>query len=552
MCLLNEDRIKDLKLDRENFKRELLWLDKWLESYHPDTQAVTLKLILETLRLEYALFRKEQPDLDIADDTGEYIRERLDIKAHYLCCLARVMKLHPDYVPAITDYVVPGLSSVLSITSKASGPQTTKNEIRRTWVEFEPREAFAPVPTFQVLESNHSPAEQGEDPSNQPTKTKIEEGATHRQTSEAYDDAVIQPTTPQEAYTDHEDFHPIQDHGISLKTRPSQQHNQTQPVASSANVQEGSSEQTLNGHNSLPAISTASNLPNSSSPLTQSASSDVTTAESTSLSQQLQYKENGTNHPVDVAHSRKEPHQVSFETSSDSNLSSPSISLPDSSWGEKQAPQTAITTRNATDQPMQQPRFYNIRQIQDELPNHAPTSRIEPPSGKIITHIFHSVTHSLLEQVFLTATGQGDWGGLEQVTEYFIPACAPYLGRIRKTAVKSRKKTSTHHAEYYYDHLVGLKRSNKVPGVIGPEVSATPAATTIVPEATKAAMEKLFQTSQKAAADISYKRIQYNGVNRYGAYRKKVKYKLWLTSSRKDDLRPEKAQYQITLILMKY
>ena len=65
----------------------------------------------------------------------------------------------------------------------------SNSSIGRACVENEP---FASVPAFQVSEKlKHSSAEQRENPSDQPTKTKEEEDATQCQTSDDCDDSKL-------------------------------------------------------------------------------------------------------------------------------------------------------------------------------------------------------------------------------------------------------------------------------------------------------------------------------------------------------------------------
>ena len=64
-----------------------------VESYNADPNAEHLGLNISELKAEYANFTKNQPELDAADDTGEYTRERLDIRAQYFLCPAAATEL---------------------------------------------------------------------------------------------------------------------------------------------------------------------------------------------------------------------------------------------------------------------------------------------------------------------------------------------------------------------------------------------------------------------------------------------------------------------------
>ena len=93
MAPSHEDKIKNLKLKRAVFKLELERVTQIVESYNADPKAEHLRLNISELKSEYAIFTKNQPELDAADDTGEYIRERLDIRAQYFQCPAAATEL---------------------------------------------------------------------------------------------------------------------------------------------------------------------------------------------------------------------------------------------------------------------------------------------------------------------------------------------------------------------------------------------------------------------------------------------------------------------------
>ncbi|XP_043520205.1 SEC23-interacting protein-like isoform X2 [Frieseomelitta varia] len=392
---------------------------------------------------------------------------------------------------------------------------------------------FAPVSAVQVSEKlEHLLAEQKENSSDQPTETKIEESVALCQTSERFDDVIltnteeknnspqsdvfglkeetseaVQPTiSPQEVHTDHEKLNLPQSHGVSSNVQPSQQYYQPQPFTSSVNFfTEKPPEQTLN-FSLVPATvdSVSSTFSNSSTTFAQSASSYFPGPASTGSSyNNLQYKENSTNYPVDVARSRNDSQQVSFDSSTGSNFpsNSPSISVAQSSWSGNQISQTVIATCNAPDQPLQQPLFYNIAQFQDDPPKHAPASYLYTPLVK---------------------------------------------------------NTPTNHAQYYFDNIAESRQPyNNITSGIGVEFSATSSATTIVPEPTGSATLNPVQMSvnplggrtttdsvppsfQNLAAGTTDKRMQYREVYHHWFYRKKVEHKvLWLPFSMQDSLRLE-------------
>ena len=64
-----EDKIKNLKIRREDFKRLLQDFDKMLEAQKVESQAVTLKRRF-ALEAEYTTIQKIQVDLDFADEDG--------------------------------------------------------------------------------------------------------------------------------------------------------------------------------------------------------------------------------------------------------------------------------------------------------------------------------------------------------------------------------------------------------------------------------------------------------------------------------------------------
>ena len=328
----------------------------------------------------------------------------------------------------------------------------------RSVAEAKTSVTFAPVSAVQVSEKlEHLLAERKENSPDQPAEAKIGENVALCRTSEGFDDIkltnteeknnsprsdvfglkqetseAVQPTiSPQEVHTDREKLNLPQSHGVSSNVQPSQQY--YQPFTSSVNFfTEKLPEQTLN-FNLAPATvaSLSSTFPNSSTTFAQSASSYFPGPESTGSSYNLQYKENSTNYPVDVARSRNDSQQVSFDSSTGSNFPSPSISVAQSSWAGNQTSQTVIATCNAPDQSLQQPLFYNIAQFQDDPPKHAPAS-----------HLY-----------------------------------APLV-----------KNTPTNHAQHYFDNISESKQPyNNITSGIGLEFSATSSTTTIVPEPTGSA-----------------------------------------------------------------
>ena len=328
----------------------------------------------------------------------------------------------------------------------------------RSVAEAKSSVTFAPVSAVQVSEKlEHLLAERKENSSDQPTETKIGESVAQCQTSEGFDDiklinaeeknnapqsdvfvkqeiseAIQPPTSPQEVHTDHERFNLPQSHGVSLNAQPSQQYYQPQSFASSVNFfTEKPPEQTSN-FNLIPATvaSVSSTFSNSSSTFAQSASSYFPAPESTSSSYNLQYKENSTNCPIDVAHSRNDSQQVSFNSSIGSSFPSPSVSAAQSSWGGDQTSQVVLATCNAPDQPPQQPLFYNIAQFQDDLPKHT-----------LASHLY-----------------------------------APPVN-----------DTPTNHAQHYFDNFAESNQPYNITSGIGVEFPATSPATTIVPEPTGSA-----------------------------------------------------------------
>ncbi|KAK9304382.1 hypothetical protein QLX08_004179 [Tetragonisca angustula] len=398
----------------------------------------------------------------------------------------------------------------------------------RSVAEAKTSVTFAPVSAVQVSEKlEHLLAERKENSPDQPTEAKIGENVALCRTSEGFDDIkltnteeknnsprsdvfglkqetseAVQPTiSPQEVHTDREKLNLPQSHGVSSNVQPSQQY--YQPFTSSVNFfTEKLPEQTLN-FNLAPATvaSLSSTFPNSSTTFAQSASSYFPGPESTGSSYNLQYKENSTNYPVDVARSRNDSQQVSFDSSTGSNFPSPSISVAQSSWAGNQTSQTVIATCNAPDQSLQQPLFYNIAQFQDDPPKHAPAS-----------HLY-----------------------------------APLV-----------KNTPTNHAQHYFDNISESKQPyNNITSGIGLEFSATSSTTTIVPEPTGSATLNPVQMSvnplggrtttdsvppsfQNLAAGTTDKRMQYRGVYHHWFYRKKVEHKvLWLPFSMQDSLRLE-------------
>ena len=93
MASLHEETIKTLRLKREIFKYELQAFRKMLEVYELDAQPRELQSRQAELEAEYAVFAKEQPALDLADENGTYARERLELKYEYIRYLARAQVL---------------------------------------------------------------------------------------------------------------------------------------------------------------------------------------------------------------------------------------------------------------------------------------------------------------------------------------------------------------------------------------------------------------------------------------------------------------------------
>ncbi|XP_076248108.1 uncharacterized protein LOC143187783 [Calliopsis andreniformis] len=79
-----EERIRILKLKRSSFKFELITFKHFLDNCDPDKEDIEIKYRLDELKIEYAAFRKSQSDLDNADETGELMKERIEIKNMYI------------------------------------------------------------------------------------------------------------------------------------------------------------------------------------------------------------------------------------------------------------------------------------------------------------------------------------------------------------------------------------------------------------------------------------------------------------------------------------
>ena len=118
-----EDKIKNLKIRREDFKRLLQDFDKMLEAQKVESQAVTLKRRF-ALEAEYTTIQKIQVDLDSADEDGGYFRERMEIRSCYMESCNRAYELleatniraateatassHPDRTDHSSQFTVPG------------------------------------------------------------------------------------------------------------------------------------------------------------------------------------------------------------------------------------------------------------------------------------------------------------------------------------------------------------------------------------------------------------------------------------------------------------
>ncbi|CAD1469250.1 unnamed protein product, partial [Heterotrigona itama] len=364
----------------------------------------------------------------------------------------------------------------------------------------EPSVTFGPVSAVQVSEKlEHLLAERKESSSGQPVETKIGESVAQCQTSDdikltnaeqkknrPQSDVFVKQETSEQQQEVHEKFNLPQSHGVSSNVQSSQEYYQPEPFASSVNFFAGKPpEQTLN-FNLTAATSVASV---SSTFGAQSASSYFPpTAERTSSSSyDLQYKENSTNYPVDVARSRNDSQQVSFNSS---NFPSPLVPVAQSSqWGGNQTSQTVIATCNAPDQPL----FYNIAQFQDDLPKHAPASHLYAPPVK---------------------------------------------------------NTPTNHAQHYFDNYnitsgIGVEFSATSPAttiVPEPTGSATlnPVQMSVNPLAGRTTTDSVPPSFQNLAAGSTDKRMQYREVYHHWFYRKKVEHKvLWLPFSMQDSLRLE-------------
>ncbi|XP_033194388.2 uncharacterized protein LOC117159022 isoform X2 [Bombus vancouverensis nearcticus] len=405
-----------------------------------------------------------------------------------------------------------------------------KDSTVRPSAEAKPSVTFAPVSAVQVSEKlEHLLAERKEDSPDLPTETptKVEESAKQCEIAESFDDVnltsaedkyelpksdalsnafvrqeaseAIQPTVPsQEVHTDLEKFDAPQSHGVPSNVQPPQQYYQPQSFASSGDVFVGKlPDQRLSS--SAAVASVASTFPDPSNNFAQSASSFFATPkEDTSSFSTFQYKEHSTNAPVDVLYLENDLQQVSFGSSIDSSLVSPSIPVAQSPWDGNQISQTVIATCNASAQQPQQPLFYNPAQFQ-ELPQYAPASHLYAPPVQNIT---------------------------------------------------------TNHAHHYFDNFAGPTKTYNITSGIGIEFPTTSSVTTTVPEPTGSATLNPVQMSvnplggrdnadgvsniQNLTAGSMDKRMQYRGVYHHWFYRKKVEHKvLWLPFSMQDSLRLE-------------
>ncbi|XP_076666355.1 uncharacterized protein LOC143367960 [Andrena cerasifolii] len=88
-----EERIKTLKLRREAFKLELENFRLLIEGYESGMSGSEIKVQYNEIETEYAIFCKTQIDLDAADETGDYMRERVSIKSMFGTCKARALDI---------------------------------------------------------------------------------------------------------------------------------------------------------------------------------------------------------------------------------------------------------------------------------------------------------------------------------------------------------------------------------------------------------------------------------------------------------------------------
>lgn len=88
-----EERIKALKLRREAFTLELENFRLLLEGYESGMSGSEIKVQFNVIEAEYAIFCKSQIELDAADETGDYMRERVSIKNMFGTCKARAIDI---------------------------------------------------------------------------------------------------------------------------------------------------------------------------------------------------------------------------------------------------------------------------------------------------------------------------------------------------------------------------------------------------------------------------------------------------------------------------
>ncbi|CAK9799871.1 hypothetical protein ANTQUA_LOCUS2267 [Anthophora quadrimaculata] len=101
MAPSHEERIRSLKARREAFRIELQELkdmlnDPEVSANGRDIPYREISLRLEDIQSEYAVFAKNQQDLDTADETGDLLRERMKLKSFYTQVRAQALDLLPS------------------------------------------------------------------------------------------------------------------------------------------------------------------------------------------------------------------------------------------------------------------------------------------------------------------------------------------------------------------------------------------------------------------------------------------------------------------------
>ncbi|XP_043592363.1 uncharacterized protein LOC122571992 [Bombus pyrosoma] len=84
--------IKDLKLKREAFKRELESFEAVLDSYNEKDSINVIQNLLNDLEEEYIVFKDTQSELDDIDD-GKTMQERIDLKKLFNTCKGRAQDI---------------------------------------------------------------------------------------------------------------------------------------------------------------------------------------------------------------------------------------------------------------------------------------------------------------------------------------------------------------------------------------------------------------------------------------------------------------------------